>query len=425
MDISLYSDESIYSIYGRVAFYSGEFKKRIENLKSIIDYPFKSVKNPDGSSLNQKVDATYLLERHSSYPYYSQFMLNDEEREQMKKSFLEGSSLKIDHLTGHFKSKSNMRLCPLCLVQDSNTYGEPYWHRSHQLPGSIVCDIHNVLLLSECPKCSEPLTPSSYHLPLITPLFCSQGHCMKHVIPNADEDLLTLATNNRYLLESEEKIDLLKIREKMTTIFLGEGIINEKSYYRIQLNQKVNERFNDTFLNKLGSSKDIMRIHLFWKVRKDLDPLFYILLMIYFSGSVTKFLEQEFEYAPFGKGPWKCLNRVCRYYEKRVIKSIDISFIKGGRPWALFCCNECGCKYEWFSYDRIAFIIEPGPLWLSECEELLQNREVTFNEMEILFTQDFMKKMLEYRPISLEHFISKCFSKQTKEKYFDMFEQKE
>ncbi|CAM4322412.1 TnsD family Tn7-like transposition protein [Paenibacillus typhae] len=421
MNISLYSDESIYSIYARIAFYSGKFKIRKENLNSVIDYPFKSVENPDGTSLSQKIDGTYLLERHSSYPYYSQFMLNNEEREQMKKTFLEGNSLKIDQLTGHFKSKSNLRLCPLCLVDDSNRYGEPYWHRAHQLPGSIVCDIHNILLLSECPKCSEPLTPSSKHLPLITPQFCSEGHCLKHVIPNEDEDLLTLATNNRSLLEPEKKVDLIKIREKMTTIFLGEGIINEKSYYRFKLNQKVHERFNDSFLKRLGISKDVMRIHLFWKTRKELDPLFYILLMIYFSGSVFQFLEQEFEYAPFGNGPWKCLNRVCKYYEKHVIKSVEISFIKGGRPWALFCCNECGCKYEWLNYDDVALIIEPGPVWLSECEKLFQNWEVTFNEMYILFTRDFMDQWNKYHPISPEHFKSKCFSKSIKEEFPQLF----
>lgn len=38
------------------------------------------------------------------------------------------------------------RFCPACLVDDRQTYGQAYWHRSHQLPGVWLCPIHDMPL---------------------------------------------------------------------------------------------------------------------------------------------------------------------------------------------------------------------------------------------------------------------------------------
>ncbi|WP_019908324.1 tyrosine-type recombinase/integrase [Paenibacillus sp. HW567] len=57
-------------------------------------------------------------------------------------------------------------------------------------------------------------------------------------------------------------------------------------------------------------------------------------------------------------------------------------------------------------------MIEPGPLWESECEALLQNREVSFNEMQILFTPIYMKEKLASSTLSVDHILSKSFSEQ-------------
>lgn len=40
----------------------------------------------------------------------------------------------------------HLRYCPACLIDDSAKYGEPYWHRQHQVFGVSVCSIHKIVL---------------------------------------------------------------------------------------------------------------------------------------------------------------------------------------------------------------------------------------------------------------------------------------
>jgi len=39
-----------------------------------------------------------------------------------------------------------MRVCPLCVKEDRERYGETYWHLSHQLQGIDVCHKHGCYL---------------------------------------------------------------------------------------------------------------------------------------------------------------------------------------------------------------------------------------------------------------------------------------
>lgn len=42
--------------------------------------------------------------------------------------------------------------CDVCLRHDLATYGEPYWHRSHLLPGVTTCHLHGTTLLHVTPE---------------------------------------------------------------------------------------------------------------------------------------------------------------------------------------------------------------------------------------------------------------------------------
>lgn len=47
--------------------------------------------------------------------------------------------------------KIGRRWCEACLHQDLATYGEPYWHRNHLLPGVTACHLHGTTLLRVAP----------------------------------------------------------------------------------------------------------------------------------------------------------------------------------------------------------------------------------------------------------------------------------
>ncbi|MBT2321901.1 TniQ family protein [Variovorax paradoxus] len=62
-----------------------------------------------------------------------------------------------------------LRICPACLADDYKTPKcIPILRRSHQLPGSLVCHMHGVVLLNRCPGCDKVLVPRMelVHLPL-------------------------------------------------------------------------------------------------------------------------------------------------------------------------------------------------------------------------------------------------------------------
>ncbi len=52
-------------------------------------------------------------------------------------------------------------LCFECLLQDRESFGIPYIHRSHQIPGVNVCWRHGCRLLNACPYCTCPFEPKA------------------------------------------------------------------------------------------------------------------------------------------------------------------------------------------------------------------------------------------------------------------------
>ncbi len=43
--------------------------------------------------------------------------------------------------------KNSLCFCPLCMKQETEQFGEPYWHRLHQIPGVTCCPKHRVKLI--------------------------------------------------------------------------------------------------------------------------------------------------------------------------------------------------------------------------------------------------------------------------------------
>lgn len=66
--------------------------------------------------------------------------------------------------------------CPQCLDQDRMVCGEPYWHRSHQLPNVFFCPEHQYPLQTVCPVCSAYMVTVSSRLIDLPRLQCSCGN---------------------------------------------------------------------------------------------------------------------------------------------------------------------------------------------------------------------------------------------------------
>lgn len=72
------------------------------------------------------------------------------------------------------------RFCPACVREDLERLGQPYWRRTHQVSGVLVCHEHEIGLLNHCPACD---TLAGYGAHLFLPKFeCECGYTLAAMV---------------------------------------------------------------------------------------------------------------------------------------------------------------------------------------------------------------------------------------------------
>ena len=89
-----------------------------------------------------EVEASELFLSLSTFPFESIFMTPERQMHYINNVFRATDKLN-PKIRAPFRTIS---LCPLCVSEDTDQYGEPYLHRSHQLPGICVCPKHHIRL---------------------------------------------------------------------------------------------------------------------------------------------------------------------------------------------------------------------------------------------------------------------------------------
>lgn len=105
-----------------------------------------------------------VLLKHTLTPYYLRFH-PPEKKQSVFSNLLAGrsgglTSIQIQTPEG----KQGLKFCPICRAEDAERYGEPYWHREHQIPLMPLCPKHGCRLhLVEIPlsRLSEVFLPLS------------------------------------------------------------------------------------------------------------------------------------------------------------------------------------------------------------------------------------------------------------------------
>lgn len=197
----LLPDELLYSFVGRMSAMNalGNTRERMhllfgaKNLIPVVDMPTRvehlqlalGSLSPWKSGMEAIDDATV-------YPYHRPFV--PLQRNLAIESILLGSSGKslktlLGRVANRFGAAPKLRFCTACLAADTHEYGAPYWHRAHQLPGVMACQIHGQGLLeysktfhltdrqriSLAPAVvAEGVTPSTPHLHQIAFALLSQ-----------------------------------------------------------------------------------------------------------------------------------------------------------------------------------------------------------------------------------------------------------
>ena len=91
-------------------------------------------------------DGRDMILHHSPFAYYTR-MYQPQERKALLDDLLQGRGKTPTHLWKTFpRGDYALRYCPLCVQEDAQIYGEPYYHVEHQMPLSGVCVRHKCRL---------------------------------------------------------------------------------------------------------------------------------------------------------------------------------------------------------------------------------------------------------------------------------------
>lgn len=125
------------------------FRNRLATVT--VDFPTNISSVSDQLSQRSKNTLDHLVNAHTLLPLYLPFLPKDRVTKIMdhiaRKITGGNISMTIGATASAIPSIAFLRYCPSCLRDDRLNHGEPYWHRSHQVPGVGVCHLHQDRLL--------------------------------------------------------------------------------------------------------------------------------------------------------------------------------------------------------------------------------------------------------------------------------------
>lgn len=89
-----------------------------------------------------------VLANHTLLPYYTRFFAADKKL-QVWEALRAGKGSGITSVRTQMPDGTEgLKYCPVCYHSDTTQYGEPYWHREHQIPLLPLCPTHKVPLVT-------------------------------------------------------------------------------------------------------------------------------------------------------------------------------------------------------------------------------------------------------------------------------------
>ncbi|WML58109.1 TnsD family transposase [Neobacillus sp. PS2-9] len=393
----LYSNELLYSFVARYHQYCANKSPKHTSIDlfehpmqlAVPDLPLKIGKLINHLSLFIDLDEEELINSHTFYNYYSNFISLDK-KAFVKDAMISGNNKGAVHMmTGvmasAIKDKKFFHHCPLCLDEDINLYGETYWRVDHQLPGVFVCVRHNIVLHES----SVPYRSKQRNLFVAA----SKNHCIKPCLNNISlktlEHLCCLARHCIKIATKSYNFEIKILQSKYKNLLRQKGLLTINGIVKQkELSEQFKLFYGEEVLNILQSNvcyedsncwlKALTRKH-----RKTFHPVRHILL-IHFLGETLESIQhiENIKDNPFGDGPYICLNKAADHYERPIITKIEItSCSKTKQLIGTFKC-ECGFYYtrkqEFSNVYKISRIKQFGTIWLNTVHDLIHTKKMSY-----------------------------------------------
>jgi hypothetical protein len=206
---ALLPDESLHSLISRYHRLSGNPQERqtlhdifgthllvaTANLPSHLPNLCAALPEHAEHSLDQLIDQCTLL------PYFSPFLEARQIaacRHAMTSHNAGGMKIGIGLTASRIGGRNAFRYCPQCCVEDARLYGAAYWHRSHSLPGVLLCHRHGCVLAE---LRADLITLRRHSLFLPPDSWVEAGSSFPPIQELPRNDLLHLAASSAELLE--------------------------------------------------------------------------------------------------------------------------------------------------------------------------------------------------------------------------------
>jgi hypothetical protein len=393
-----YPDELLYSLIARYHIRSGNISPKITlqelfgstttiatpDLPSNLNYLTKQLQNLFPNSV------TDLIDRYTLYPFYRPFLPPQRDQliqKSMKADIGQNIHTRAGIMASAIATPRYFRFCPQCNVEDLDRYGEIYWHRLHQITGVFICPEHSTLL-QDSTISFQGFNRHEYYA-------ASSDNCV--VVERCDtysdrtkQQLQTLATDIWWLLNRNLAAHSPEyFQQQYRSLLIDREYANSNGRVRrVRLDRDFRLFYSEELLILLDSSleensdsqwlSEVTRKH-----HKSFHPIRHLLLIRFLTNSVDRFFTTKYQYQPFGKAPWICLNPTANHYCQPVITDLKISHcLENKRPLGVFSC-DCGMIYCRTGPDeseedlyKIGKIIEFGELWQQKLRELVEQQKL-------------------------------------------------
>ncbi len=268
-----YPGELLYSVIARL-----QERLRTPNVRELMRRlfghraPYPSIPFPcgvgrlvDALPTGHTYSADYILKAHTLFPFYA-FFLPVEMADQLRKAMIESNRQSlwriVAKLHGLVSLPDSLRYCVKCMEDDRQLYGEPYWHRLHQIPGVMICDRHSEYL----GQISLPIRHGRFTEELVT-AGSQSGFGVPAPIDWRDPTyrlLLEIAQDARWIIEqSSAPPGLSAFRERYVQVLIERGLARPTGSVK---RKEVLARFKDfcpphalKVLRQFGGTNDHMQ----------------------------------------------------------------------------------------------------------------------------------------------------------------------
>lgn len=339
-----------------------------------------------------------LIDNHTMLPLYNPFC-PQERIQRVREAMQQSGRGNVHSLLGilYIRQLKFLRFCPHCIKDDTDLFGEPYWHRIHQVAWVQVCPIHAVFLEMSC----VPVQNSPQRSVFIS---AREGayECTSNYLDLSDRShniLLQISCDSAWLLKHGSFIsDPQNIPKRYKILLKNRGLATYRgtvSSHKELINQflnfypsKILEDVNCEISASIGRP---WIIYLPQDQEHQLKSVIHHLLLIQFLGyTAEEFFRLSHEFQPFGEGLWPCLNPVCKNFQQMCVEEYSLSYSiqPGRRPIGTFQCICCGFNYSRlgpdvdyearFNYSRVNSY---GVVWEANLKAFWEDPNVTIHEM--------------------------------------------